>query len=525
MTAHPAPTAPPAQNPRIGWKLGALIQLAAGIVVLVVLLGLCEFVAGRVVDTKARFARAAALLEETSKAGDVVATTIRTLQTFPAVNPSPLVPDVLLLWRNQAGARKTQPINPRRYGRNESWTVENDSRGYRGPELQLPTDDRGVFRVVCVGDSITFGFNVDQPDAYPRQLERLLRARHPGRRIEVVNTGVPGWSWLQGLRFLQIEGFALHPDLVVAAHGTNDRFFATRVTDAERLRWVANPLGRAVLRAEARLTETNTYQLLATWSPPHVDRTAESAGCREQMRRGGVCKRLSLDDIDATVGELAARTKAAGARLLLLNLDFIETGAVEGSRAAATRAGLPLLDFDARFAELRAADENARADSLGLARAADEPRPSHPARHHVTLRVAFDGTPPAPLAVRGNYSPGKPEYDFDVPLRDDGAAGDERAHDGVYSATFDAPPGASRFEYKYFAGDVAELESLPPTPSSMGNRVAVVRGDHVGPVDVFGRLFMMAERTHPDRDGQAVVATGIADWIDGDADLRGRLAR
>ena len=38
---------------------------------------------------------------------------------------------------------------------------------------------KGTRRVLCLGDSRTFGYLVDQDEAYPSQLERLLRERYP----------------------------------------------------------------------------------------------------------------------------------------------------------------------------------------------------------------------------------------------------------------------------------------------------------------------------------------------------------
>lgn len=41
----------------------------------------------------------------------------------------------------------------------------------------------GVLRILALGDSWTFGFRTEEPDAYPRQLERMLneRARNSGQ--------------------------------------------------------------------------------------------------------------------------------------------------------------------------------------------------------------------------------------------------------------------------------------------------------------------------------------------------------
>jgi lysophospholipase L1-like esterase len=520
VSARPESGPPTAgRSPRIGGALGVLLQLAAGIVVLVVLFAVLEFVTGRFVDDQRLVNRKTQALELTSKGGDPVATNMRTLEMYPAVNPSPLVTDVIFLWRNMPLARKTQPVNPQPFGLDESWTVENNSLGYRGPELEFTRRGEEVFRVVCVGDSITFGFNVDQEDSYPRQLQRLLRERHPGRRIEVINTGVPGWSWYQGLRFVELEGLALHPSLVIAAHGTNDQFLSARVTDRERLAHVENPLVRALLLGGARLSRTNTYRLLTELLPAPGEATQDSAACRAQRKAGSVCHRLSLDDIAQAVTELGARTSAAGVPLLLLNLDFPQTRAVEGSRAAAQRSNIPFLDFVARIGALREADATERSNRLGLLPARLSPRPRRAHAHHVILRVQVDH-PAGPVSVRGYYDYSKPQFQFEAAMYDDGTHSDQIPNDGVYSAVVEVPPAVASLDYNYFVGDTPELQGLPPLPSTMGNRRLPVGDEDLGPVEVFGRLFMMAEQTHPNREGQAVVATGIADWIDRQDGLR-----
>jgi len=189
----------------VGWKLGALLQLVAGAIVFTVLLAALEFACGF-------FVGKGDLLGSLKRAeGDTVATTLKVLELAPEINPSPLVTDFDLLWRNKPLAHKTQPVNPRPYGRDDAWTIEIDSRGFRGRERPLPRQHDGTYRILCVGDSITFGFSVDQEAPFARRLEELLRTRYPSRPIEVVNAGVPGWSWVQGRRFLERDGLALRP--------------------------------------------------------------------------------------------------------------------------------------------------------------------------------------------------------------------------------------------------------------------------------------------------------------------------
>ena len=75
--------------------------------------------------------------------------------------------------------------------------VAINSKGLRSPETPYEKPE-GVFRILALGDSWTFGFRMEEPDAYPRQLERILneRAAERGdrRRIEVINAGVIGYS-------------------------------------------------------------------------------------------------------------------------------------------------------------------------------------------------------------------------------------------------------------------------------------------------------------------------------------------
>src|SRR5207253_10617822 len=97
---------------RIGRKAGFVLQLIAGILVFAGLLAGVEYVCGRFLDEGTRFARATEWLKRTAGEGDSVETTLKVLETYPAVNPSPLTKDVFLLWRNLPLAHKTQPVNP-----------------------------------------------------------------------------------------------------------------------------------------------------------------------------------------------------------------------------------------------------------------------------------------------------------------------------------------------------------------------------------------------------------------------------
>lgn len=78
----------------------------------------------------------------------------------------------------------------------------------------------GVKRVVCLGDSATYGFELGFDQTWPRQLERELYAL--GITAEVINAGVSGYTSLQGLRYYRRELARLKPDLLITQFGRND---------------------------------------------------------------------------------------------------------------------------------------------------------------------------------------------------------------------------------------------------------------------------------------------------------------
>jgi lysophospholipase L1-like esterase len=76
-------------------------------------------------------------------------------------------------------------------------------------------------RVLCVGDSHTYGAGVPESDTYPARLQAELDALEPGA-YAVANRGVPGFSTAQVLNRLPrwVEDF--QPDTLVVWAGVND---------------------------------------------------------------------------------------------------------------------------------------------------------------------------------------------------------------------------------------------------------------------------------------------------------------
>lgn len=101
-------------------------------------------------------------------------------------------------------------------------------QGTRGTRDFSPQKPPGVLRVLCVGDSFTFGHGVDDADTYPELLFQELSRRYPNARFEVINAGMPLFGLLDELDYYLEKGAGLDPDLVVLQYFANDLQDLTR---------------------------------------------------------------------------------------------------------------------------------------------------------------------------------------------------------------------------------------------------------------------------------------------------------
>jgi lysophospholipase L1-like esterase len=132
--------------------------------------------------------------------------------------------DPLLLWR-------LKPNLDHAYW--DFTDVSTNAQSFRA-DYPIGTKPAGTFRIVCLGDSVTFGYRVppvwpERPrdynpewQPYPMLLEKELRNANPDRRIEVFPMAVPGYTSHQGLAWLRRDIGYLKPDVVIASFGWND---------------------------------------------------------------------------------------------------------------------------------------------------------------------------------------------------------------------------------------------------------------------------------------------------------------
>lgn len=96
-------------------------------------------------------------------------------------------------------------------------TVTINSMGLRGAEVTVPKSATKK-RMLCFGDSITFGYGVSDDETYAFHLGRALTPQG----VEVVNCGVTGYSSYQALHLLRRLATPLEGDVALFLIGWND---------------------------------------------------------------------------------------------------------------------------------------------------------------------------------------------------------------------------------------------------------------------------------------------------------------
>jgi len=101
-------------------------------------------------------------------------------------------------------------------------SIHVNSRGFRGPELDLPKPPSRV-RLAFLGASTTFGSEATRDEmTWPHLVRSKLQSAYPLVDFDYVNAGVPGYRVEQSRRNLDYRVKPLNPDFVMYYEATND---------------------------------------------------------------------------------------------------------------------------------------------------------------------------------------------------------------------------------------------------------------------------------------------------------------
>ena len=171
------------------------------------------------------------------------------------------------------------------------------------------TKEKGSYRILCYGDSQTYGLSwvKTMAETYPKQLQQKLREEFPHKRIEVMNMGVAGYTSYQGLIFLKNIGSHYDPDCVILAFGYHDgNTTYSRDKDVSS----ENPL---LIKIRRIFYRSQIYLLIRKKILEHKAYKIEDNG-------EPIFRRVPLDDFQDNIREFAELGKKNGFRTVLMIL-------------------------------------------------------------------------------------------------------------------------------------------------------------------------------------------------------------
>jgi len=201
------------------------------------------------------------------------------------------------------------------------------------------TKPEGTARVLCLGDSITFGWALNRNESYPGRLQKSLTRQFPNQKIEVINAGIPTHSSFQGLCRLKYKTILeIQPDLVVISYGFNDRARLIK-QDRELIARMKNPEPVAGLQKMFR--RLKTYRLLFSL----IQKIRVKQMERSELRQ----VRVTMEEFKANFTQMDKLVKASGGETIFLSqvsrnwTDSVEYNNVMAS--AAEEKGCPFINL------------------------------------------------------------------------------------------------------------------------------------------------------------------------------------
>ena len=139
-----------------------------------------------------------------------------------------------------------------------------NSTGFRDDEIEL--NFRDEIKILLLGDSCAFGWHrntyTDQNSIFPKLLENKL-SNKLGRKVDVINAGVPGYSSYEVMKALKVHSEKIKPNYIIIYAGFNDIGLAlTKGEDGDQniLRGPENPIVKIEKKFWSRINDFITFR-------------------------------------------------------------------------------------------------------------------------------------------------------------------------------------------------------------------------------------------------------------------------
>lgn len=188
--------------------------------------------------------------------------------------------------------------------------IQINSHGLRGQDF-VAAKPADVFRIICMGESSTFGFFSRDDFTYPAVLGQLLTDEGPwrGKRVEAINAGIPHANSDNILAMLKGELLGYSPDVVTLYAGFNDSTFIMDETALQAtMRWLHAHLATYVAIKRA-ITAIGGPELHSRWSGYLSDMSAASVNRQVDLHAARY---------ESNVREMVGLVTGAGSRFVFI---------------------------------------------------------------------------------------------------------------------------------------------------------------------------------------------------------------
>lgn len=381
----------------------------------------------------------------------------------------------------------------------------NDA-GFRGPVWQAPDED--AYRVLVLGDSVSFGLGVGDDETWPAVCAEVLRQRAPGKKIQVRNMAVPGYSTMQGQVMFErhVNTGDFRPHFVVFAFGFNDGFL--RRSNDLRTRLAQQFLHESSAGQVRRVLTRHSRLCKWLWDAPPPT-TTQDARCRvsqQQLRENLSLRSTRADGDDADV--------------LLVDASLPHCYVRDQMRSRADEQGFSFLSFRDVFVKAKGLPAEGVWPDGGRLRVA----------------VNTQGVPVPPnevgvaeMSLLLVTTAGQRPTAVHIPLNDRGTRGDPVSGDGTWSCILHITPNARPELTFCIPGLVDQIPAMGSDPALLNGVHQIQPGPRPSRKDTppptllvdaaainqppWPELVLVPDPIHPSPAGCRVLAAAVADVI------------
>jgi tetratricopeptide (TPR) repeat protein len=128
---------------------------------------------------------------------------------------------------------------------------------YRIKNNFVQSDKINLTRILCIGDSFTFGVGASKGFSYPEQLQKILD-KNSSQHFVIYNAGVPGTNSSQTLNKLPSYLDIYQPDIIIIQTGTSNRWI---LSGSNYFLFKEKGINAFMRRLDAFLSHLRSYKL------------------------------------------------------------------------------------------------------------------------------------------------------------------------------------------------------------------------------------------------------------------------